>query len=54
MDPMDQDYTDTLSSNSFDRWSDSVKWQGSQTACPALNQLIKNETAEETPRISGL
>ncbi|KAF8811225.1 hypothetical protein BYT27DRAFT_7240395 [Phlegmacium glaucopus] len=53
--PMDQDHIDTpnvLSYNS-DKWTDHVKWQGSQTACSALNQLIRNETAQEAPRISG-
>ena len=52
--PMDQD---NESFTSTDKWSDHVKWQGSQTACSALNQLIKssvNETALEAPRTTGV
>ena len=57
MDPgpiMHQDNSDTinyLSYDSFtppDKWIDHVKWQGSQTACSALNQLIKSSVKETT------
>jgi hypothetical protein len=56
---MDQDNIDTtnlLSYDSFassDNWTDHVKWQGSQTACSALNQPIECERnyAESTPTI---
>ena len=51
--PMDQD-VDTINHLSYDsftspdQWIDHVKWQGSQTACSALNQLIKSSVKETT------